>query len=368
MLTTVAAISLSPVVPLDWAAADVSHPGDARDVDAVATNDAFDYAQDDHEEGEENGDEEGEENGDEEGEEKGDEESEGDEKEERKEEKEERKEEKEERKEEREEEKEERKKWWKESDGEDSGDEDELWLDFTGTVPTPIPDRPEKPPSTPPVTVTVTPPTATVAPTSVPTPSPTPTETPTATLTTTPRTTATSPTTTAIGGGASPTDDVATTPPATAPPPTQSTTQTTNEPPTSTASGDGVVDVTVNKSTVQAGKPVGVVATVANAASESRSFTLELHMFGEVIAVRDVDVPAGETRTVTFVREIEAPGKYTAAVDGVTATVVVESAQLNDAGATTDASDLDTSIRTPLGTLLPLVALAAALALAFRRS
>lgn len=368
VLATVAAISLSPVVPLDWAtAADVPHQDDAREVgaDAVATNDAFDYAQDDDEEGEDR-DEEGEDDSggeeEEEGEndgggEDGDEENE-EEKEERKEE---RKEEKEERKEEWKEEKEEWKEWkeerkeeWKDSGDEGSGDEDGGWLDITGTVPAPVPDPPEKPPSTPPVTVTVTPPT--------PTPTATATATPTATPTTAP------PTTTTSGGSAPPTDDLTTAPPTTAPPTTQST---TTAPPTSTAPGDGVVDVTANKSTVEAGNPVGVVATVANSAGESRSFTLELSMFGEVVSVRDVDVPAGETRAVTFVREIEAPGEYTAVVGNESATVVVVENSSSNGSGTTDASGLDdvgTSIRAPLGTLLPLVALLAAFALAFRRS
>jgi hypothetical protein len=129
----------------------------------------------------------------------------------------------------------------------------------------------------------------------------------------------------------------------------------------------------VNESTVASGDPVGVVATVANSANESRSFTLELEMFGDVVDVRDIEVPAGETRTVTFVREIQAPGEYAAAVGNASASIVVTEDETSNAAANTDDAsdvldDVDTSIRAPLGTLLPLLAILAAFALAFRRS
>lgn len=127
----------------------------------------------------------------------------------------------------------------------------------------------------------------------------------------------------------------------------------------------------VGQRPVAPGESVDVVATVANPANESRSFTVELTMFDEVVAVRDVPVPAGETRTVAFAREIQAPGEYDAVVGNDSATVVVEDPSATGSG-TTDAADVadpdDTAAATPLGTLLPLVALAAALALAMRRS
>lgn len=129
--------------------------------------------------------------------------------------------------------------------------------------------------------------------------------------------------------------------------------------------------MTTNQSSVEPGEPVGIVATVANAGNTSESFALELTLFGEVVDARDVEVPAGETRAVTFVREIQAPGEYAATIENASATIVVENEASNDAdGNTADSPDfvdeVDTSIRAPLGTLLPLVAVLAALALAAR--
>lgn len=123
--------------------------------------------------------------------------------------------------------------------------------------------------------------------------------------------------------------------------------------------GEGVLDVRTNRSTVPSGQPIGIVATVGNPDDERSAFTLELTMFGEVVSVREVAVPAESTREFRFVREIQAPGEYTANVDGVATQFVV----VGDATPRTPDGDR-ASARVPLGNLLPVVAVAAALALA----
>jgi PGF-CTERM protein len=84
-----------------------------------------------------------------------------------------------------------------------------------------------------------------------------------------------------------------------------------------------VADVSVNESAVAAGEQVAVTATVENPGSQAVSESVELTMFGEQVATRTVEVSGGETRTVTFVRQIDAPGTFTAKVGGEAAEVEV---------------------------------------------
>jgi PGF-CTERM protein len=84
-----------------------------------------------------------------------------------------------------------------------------------------------------------------------------------------------------------------------------------------------VADVSVNESTIAAGEQVAVTATVENTGSRTVEETVALTLFGEQVATRTVEVPGGETREVTFVRQIDAAGAYTAKVGNETAVVEV---------------------------------------------
>jgi hypothetical protein len=59
-----------------------------------------------------------------------------------------------------------------------------------------------------------------------------------------------------------------------------------------------------------------VTATVENVGSADGTFTAELHVGGTVVETRDVVVPAGEERTVTFTRRFARLGTYRVGISG----------------------------------------------------
>jgi PGF-CTERM protein len=84
-----------------------------------------------------------------------------------------------------------------------------------------------------------------------------------------------------------------------------------------------VADVSVNESTIATGEWVAITATVENAGTQSTEETVALTLFGEQVASETVEVAGGETREVTFVRQIDASGTFTAKVGDETADVEV---------------------------------------------
>jgi PGF-CTERM protein len=85
----------------------------------------------------------------------------------------------------------------------------------------------------------------------------------------------------------------------------------------------GVADVALNASTIAVGEQVAITATVENTGSKAGEQTVALTLFGEQVATETVEIPAGETREVTFVRQVDSTGTYTAKVGGETATFEV---------------------------------------------
>jgi len=70
---------------------------------------------------------------------------------------------------------------------------------------------------------------------------------------------------------------------------------------------------------------VTITATVENTGNEAGTFTAELQIDGEPVDTEDVEVPAGETREVTFAYTFEEAGEYDITVNGVTAGSVTAS-------------------------------------------
>jgi len=123
-----------------------------------------------------------------------------------------------------------------------------------------------------------------------------------------------------------------------------------------------VTDVAASAGTVASGDQFRVNATVENTGGRVGSMDVELELFGEVVAVETVSVSPGETRTVSFTRQLVAPGEYTASVAGqrVTVTVVDDS---DDATTTTGSDDAAATVpgfTLEAGLLAALVALAGA--------
>lgn len=89
--------------------------------------------------------------------------------------------------------------------------------------------------------------------------------------------------------------------------------------------------VTTNRSVVAEGEPVEITARLENAGDLEGVSRVRLRLFGEVVDVRQVEVPANGARRVSFVREIEAPGTYEAVVGEASTHVTVTPA---DGGST----------------------------------
>ncbi|WP_115865645.1 PKD domain-containing protein [Halorussus litoreus] len=93
-----------------------------------------------------------------------------------------------------------------------------------------------------------------------------------------------------------------------------------------------VADVSLNRSTIEAGESVEIAATVENAGGEPGEATVTLTMFGEDLETETVEVPADETTQVTFVRQVDAAGSYEIKVGGETATLDVTGTNGGDDG------------------------------------
>ncbi|WP_435181869.1 PKD domain-containing protein [Halorussus sp. AFM4] len=91
-----------------------------------------------------------------------------------------------------------------------------------------------------------------------------------------------------------------------------------------------VTDVSLNRSTIEAGQRVEITATVENTGGEPGERAVTLRLFGDAVATKNVTVPAGGTAEVTFVREVNAAGNYTVEVGGRTASLGVTSADGDD--------------------------------------
>jgi PGF-CTERM protein len=122
-----------------------------------------------------------------------------------------------------------------------------------------------------------------------------------------------------------------------------------------------VADASVNESTIAAGEQVAITATVENAGGETGEQTVTLTLFGEQLENETVQVEGGETKQVTFVRQIDASGTYTAEVGDET--VEIEVTDSDDDGLTPEAPDVP-----GFGVGAALVALLAAALLARLRS
>gem|GEM_PF-5789366 len=84
-----------------------------------------------------------------------------------------------------------------------------------------------------------------------------------------------------------------------------------------------VTGPSLNRTTVATDSPVAVTATVTNAGGIEGRYTLKLHMFGTVVASRQVTLQPGETRDVRFVRRVSAPGTYNVSVGDRTKALTV---------------------------------------------
>lgn len=85
-----------------------------------------------------------------------------------------------------------------------------------------------------------------------------------------------------------------------------------------------VTGLSVNPDTVEPGEQVTIVATVEHGGEERATRDLELQLLGEVVSVRTVSLPPGDSQQVEFVRQIEVPGTHRAQVGNQTVSVVVE--------------------------------------------
>ncbi|WP_135826101.1 COG1470 family protein [Halorussus ruber] len=84
-----------------------------------------------------------------------------------------------------------------------------------------------------------------------------------------------------------------------------------------------VADVALNESSIAAGETVEITATVENTGTAAAEREVALTLFGKQVATKVVEVPAGETKRVRFVRAVDAAGTYTAKVGNRSATLEV---------------------------------------------
>jgi PGF-CTERM protein len=84
-----------------------------------------------------------------------------------------------------------------------------------------------------------------------------------------------------------------------------------------------VADVALNESSIAAGETVEITATVENAGTAPAEREVALTLFGKQVATRTVEVPAGETKQVRFVRRVSSAGTYAAKVGNQSATLTV---------------------------------------------
>jgi|AntRauMinimDraft_4_1070384.scaffolds.fasta_scaffold00265_7 PGF-CTERM protein len=129
-----------------------------------------------------------------------------------------------------------------------------------------------------------------------------------------------------------------------------------------------VSTVEVAPGTVAAGEDVTITAVVSNVGHANGSLPVALELFGEVVAVENVTLAAGETREVSFTRRVQAPGTYEAVVDNASAEFQVTGDAGNGATAPANESVLESAAETPgFGPVVALAGVVAAVALALGR-
>ena len=116
-----------------------------------------------------------------------------------------------------------------------------------------------------------------------------------------------------------------------------------------------VTDVQAKTTSLDVGESTEIVATVENVGDAHGARYVELTVGGLVVDSIEVEVPAGETREVTFEREFTETGVYTIAVDGI---------ETDDIVVGQDERELVTSIQ---ATALPVVLAMLLVAVLLRR-
>jgi hypothetical protein len=92
-----------------------------------------------------------------------------------------------------------------------------------------------------------------------------------------------------------------------------------------------VVESSIEPGTVGVGDPVYGNTTIENTADDgAATVVVTMTVDGATVATETVDVPAGETRTVSLVHAFDAPGEYDVAIEGGSERTVT----VTDAGAT----------------------------------
>jgi hypothetical protein len=126
--------------------------------------------------------------------------------------------------------------------------------------------------------------------------------------------------------------------------------------------------VEVEPARVDVGEQVTVTALVRNDGHANGSLPVALELFGDVVAVENATLAAGESREVSFTRTIQAAGSYEAVVETESATLRVRNEQSGEATSTTDYSGPGSTVETPgFGSVVALACAVAAVALVLGR-
>jgi PKD repeat protein len=124
-----------------------------------------------------------------------------------------------------------------------------------------------------------------------------------------------------------------------------------------------VARVEQSTDSVLAGETFDLSAYVQNTGTAEGATSVELELFGEVVDTKHVTVPAGETREVTFTRQIQAPGSYTASVGNATVSLEVASEDTTTTSDTTTTTGDSSNVLSPgFGPAVAVLALALAAA------
>lgn len=125
-----------------------------------------------------------------------------------------------------------------------------------------------------------------------------------------------------------------------------------------------VTDLEATPSSTRPGRNVTITARVTNDGHARGTEAIELRLFDETVAVRDVTLDPGASTTITFTRSIAAPGTYEAVVGSKSITIDVRS----QGEAETEPSDGTTPTDVPgLGLVAGLVAVLVAGLVQLRR-
>ncbi|WP_254861677.1 CARDB domain-containing protein [Halovivax gelatinilyticus] len=109
-----------------------------------------------------------------------------------------------------------------------------------------------------------------------------------------------------------------------------------------------VSNASVDATTVTAGEPVSVAATVSNPGAEPATGTLPLAIDGIVVADRELTLEPGENRTVSFIWTPDATGVYDVHVaDAPAGSVAVSDAAATGFGSVELASPLTAAVAPP---------------------